>query len=258
MRLPVLPTAVFLSLALNLFLIGVIAGTWREIRGSQAPTPAATEAPPLPDGALNPDSPDPEARDPAMAPAQPSGALRSAPPPPTPAVVTQDPRPADAAGRTPEIAALSPGGFRGNPPPPGVGLPRPPGGNPLIIVTRDLPESEGLALRNLLRVEGEAVRADLTQARRERAAAWRALARGEVNEAEAARRLDMAGRRELAARSRVEKAVAEWALRQSPAVRARIGEALARDAQPRGRYPVRPDLPAAGPPPGPPGAAGES
>jgi len=142
--------------------------------------------------------------------------------------------------------------------PPGVGLPRPPGGNPLIIVTRDLPESEGLALRALLRVESEAVRADLIQARRERAAAWRALARGEVNEAEAARRLDVARRRELAARSRVEAAVAEWALRQSPEVRARVGEALARDAQPRGRYPVRPDLPAARPPPGPPEAEGES
>ncbi|MCA6316223.1 MAG: hypothetical protein IM643_08225, partial [Phenylobacterium sp.] len=182
----------------------------------------------------------------------------SAPPPPIPAVVTQDPRPADAAGRTTEIAALSAEGSPRNPPPPGVGPPRPLGGNPLIIVTRDLPESEGAALRALLRVEGEAVRADLIQARRERAAAWRALARGEVNEAEAARRLDMARRRELAARSRVENAVAEWALRQSPEVRARIGEALARDAQPRGRYPVRPDLPAARPPPGPPEAEGES
>ena len=127
-----------------------------------------------------------------------------------------------------------------------------------MMVARDLPEREGMALRALLRVESEAVRAVLIQARRERAAAWRALARGEVNEAEAYRRLEMARRHEAAARGRVESAVAEWALRQSPEVRAQIGEALARDAQPRGRHPVRPNLPSPRPPPGSQGVAGGS
>ena len=36
MRISLLPTALFLSLALNLFLVGVIAGTWREMRGPPA------------------------------------------------------------------------------------------------------------------------------------------------------------------------------------------------------------------------------
>lgn len=127
-----------------------------------------------------------------------------------------------------------------------------------MMASRDLPEREGRDLQALLRTESEAVRADLVQARRERAEAWRALARGEVSEAEASRRLDVARRRELAARSRVENAVADWASRQSPEVRARIGEALAEDAQPRGRRPVRPFLPGEGRPPGPPGGEGES
>lgn len=258
MKIPVLPTAVFLSLALNLFLIGVIAGTWREMRGSPASGPVPGHA--TPPASLSPDPglSAPADRDLADAPPAPSGALGPASTPSPPPVDTPDPRPAGTATRAPEVAAPGPDGARGVPPPSSIGPLRPPAGNPLMMATRELPEREGMALRALLRVESEAVRAVLIQARRERAAAWRALARGEVNEAEASRRLDMARRHESAARGQVESAVAEWALRQSPEVRARIGEALARDAQPRGRYPVRPDPPSARPLPGLQGAAGGS
>ncbi|MFM8375413.1 MAG: hypothetical protein ACKN9P_05060 [Phenylobacterium sp.] len=125
---------------------------------------------------------------------------------------------------------------------------------------RDLPDPERAALMSLLRAESEAVRTELRQARRERASAWRALASGEMGEGEAARRLDMARRRELAARSRVENAVADRAVRQSPEIRARVGRALAEDALPDRRRPVRP--PAGGPgwppPPAGPGPGGGS
>ena len=262
MKIPLLPTALFLSLALNLFLVGVIAGTWREMRGppaaATAPVAEGTEAPPPP---VLPGNPVPQGReepDPPVTPPPSSGARQPAPPPPLSEVTAPAPRPVETASRPPERRVLAHEDFRAFPPPPTVGPPRPPAGNPLMIVIRDLPEGEGMALRALLRLESEAVRDDLVRARRERAAAWRALARGEVSEADAARRLDMAYRRELAARSRVESAVAEWALRQSPEVRARVGEALARDALPRGRQPVRPDRPEDRPSPGPEGAAGGS
>ena len=262
MKIPFLPTALFLSLALNLFLVGVIAGTWREMRGpssaATAPVAAGTEGSTFP---VLPGTPDPPAReepDPPVMPPAASGPRPPAPSQPLAEVTAPAPRPAETVSRPPERRILAHEDFRAFPPPPTVGPPRPPAGSPLMIVIRDLPEGEGMALRALLRLESEAVREDLVRARRERAAAWRALARGEVSEAEAARRLDMAYRRELAARSRVESAVAEWALRQSPEVRARVGEALARDALPRGRQPVRPDQPEDRPSPGPEGAAGGS
>lgn len=251
MKLPVLPTALFLSLALNLFLVGVMAGSWREMRG--VVPPAMAPGPPLqvsaepastpsaPEAGDPPEPPPPaEPRRPSPAPAaQPVVAVRAKPSPPGPAIPAAGPL---AAGQ---------GGFPDGRPQQGPGGPRPPGVSPLMLASRDLPEREGMALRALLRAESDAVRADLFQARRDRAEAWRALARGEVSEAEANRRLDMSRRRELAARSRVENAVAEWALRQSPEVRARIGEALAEEAQPRGRRPVRPFPPGERRPPGP-------
>lgn len=249
MKFRFLPTALFVSLALNLFLVGVLAGGWREMRAR--PDPQPVQAPPV-DPAAPPQEiePGPEPDAPT-----PPGAPRPLPPREAGPAAVQVPEPRSARSG---LSALnppetSPPEFA--PPPPGKPLPpgsdrlRGPGDSPLMRAARDLPDSERVALQALLRAESEAVRADLQQARRERAAAWRALARGEIGEAEASRRLDQSRRRELAARSRVENAVADWASRQSPEVRARLGEALAEYAQPPRRRPVRPPgWP--GPPPG--------
>lgn len=242
MKFRLLPTLVFVSLAMNLFLVGLIAGGWRDIlgrNGPPAPAPPAAEAPvqaaPVP-GAPATADPDPAAPPARLASPGPDRAVegvRQAPRPPSPPPALAPP---------PET------------PPPGEGPPREPGGNPLMRAARDLPDPERGALMSLLRSESEAVRGELRQARRERAMAWRALSRGEVGQDEAARRLDMARRRELAARGRVENAVADWAVRQSPDIRARVGQALAEDAPPPRRRPVRP--PGGGPGWGPGGPGG--
>lgn len=255
MKFPALPTAFFLSLALNLFLVGVIAGSWREIRGQAeratlaavAPGPSAPPEPPGSDLQEPAEAP-PRAAEPRPANPVPAGGMIARKPPPPPAVLG----PAD------EVVAPGPERSPGGPFPHAGGAPQRFFGNPLVLASRDLPPREARALQILLRAESEAVRADLSLARRERAETWRALARGEVGEAEANRRLEIAHRRELAARSRVENAVADWALRQSPEVRARVGEALAQGAQPQWKRPVRPFPPGEGQAPGAPMAAGES
>jgi uncharacterized membrane protein len=225
---------------MNLFLVGVLAGGWREMRAR--PDPQPTQAPPL-DPAAPPQEIEPGPEPDASAP---PGAPRPLPPREAgpAAVQVPEPRPARSGPSALNPPEPSPPEFApppsGRPLPPGPDRLRGPGDSPLMRAARDLPDSERVALQALLRTESEAIRADLQQARRERAAAWRALARGEIGEAEASRRLDQSRRRELAARSRVENAVADWASRQSPEVRARLGEALAEDAQPPRRRPVRP------------------
>ncbi len=259
LKVPVLPTALFVSCALNLFLVGVIAGGWREMRARPGP-------PPPPPGVLEP-APGRDDLDPAVEESGPS-LPRPAPssPPRSQGPVSGPGRPAGPVlpvretsrwqAPPPGFAASGPDPSRADPPSPGDRPSRPPpGGSPLMRAARDLPERERVALQALLRAESEAVRVDLQQSRRERAATWRALARGEVSEAEAARRLDTARRQELAARSRVEDAVADWALRQSPEVRSRLGEALAEDALPDRRRPVRPPGRPEYPPTGAPGRA---
>lgn len=250
MKFRLLPAGLFASLALNLFLVGVVAGGWRDLLGQAGPgavtpPPAAVEAsaPPEENPGLTAEIPGPPAN--SVPPAAgrpiprtdaPVRAVRNAPIPPPPA---------DAL-------------------PPTGDAPRGPWGNPLMRAAHDLPPPQRLALIALLRSESEAVRSDLQQARRERAMAWRALARGDIGEEEAARRLDIARRRELAARGRVEGAVADWAVRQSPEIRLRVGQALAEDVQPGRRRPVRrpgegPEgRPGWPPPPGAPGPEGES
>ncbi|MFM1960793.1 MAG: hypothetical protein RL588_2310 [Pseudomonadota bacterium] len=242
MKFRFLPTALFVSLAFNLFLVGVLAGGWREIRSLPAP-------PPIPAPPQDPAAPSAgpeggaEISAPPLAVPRPTVAREAAP------VAARAPEPRSVTTGPPAPRAPDPAPPEFGPPPPGPERSRGPGDSPLMRAARDLPDPERLALQTLLRAESEAVRADLQQARRERAAAWRALARGEIGEAEAGRRLDQSRRRELAARSRVENAVADWASRQSPEVRIRLGEALAEDAQPPRRRPVRPPgWP--GPPPG--------
>ena len=228
---------------MNLFLVGVLDGGWREMRAR--PDPQPTQTPPL-DPAAPPREiePGPEPDAPT-----PPGAPRPLPPREAGLAAVQVPEPRPARSGPSPLNPPEPSPPEFAPLPPGPDRLRGPGDSPLMRAARDLPDSERVALQALLRTESEAIRADLQQARRERAAAWRALARGEIGEAEASRRLDQSRRRELAARSRVENAVADWASRQSPGVRARLGEALAEDAQPPRRRPVRPPgWP--GPPPG--------
>jgi len=225
LKFRLLPTLLFVSLALNLFLVGVVAGGWRDLLGRSG-APAAAGVPPPVSVAGSPV--------PAPAPATPGSGRASAT-----EVRAVVPGPGRAAPAAPDQPRPLPP--QGPPlPPAGEGPPRGPGVSPLVRVARDLPGPERAALMSLLRSESQAVRAELHQARRDRASAWRALARGELGEDEAARRLDIARRRELSARSRVENAVADWALRQSPEIRVRVGQALAEDAQPVLRRPVRP------------------
>lgn len=249
MNFRLLPTLVFASLALNLFLVGVIAGGWRNLLDhtgapptAQVPSSEAIPDPPVPATASRPVGPPLPAATPVRAAAQAPDRV-PATRPPLPAAPPPQPPPGEG-------------------PFPVEAPPREPGGNPLMRAARDLPGPERVALMTLLRSESQAVRAELHQARRERASAWRALARGEVDEDEVARRLDMARRRELAARGRVENAVADWAVRQSPDIRSRVGRALAEDAQPALRRPVRPPAGGpgwrGGPPPAGPGREEES
>lgn len=241
LKFRLLPAALFASLALNLFLVGVISGGWRDLRGRPGPvTPPVAAASDFPSG--------------------PEAPVRLAPPPGGEAAQPSVRAPAPAPGRSPPVPASHAAAFHDPDgpadfppgPPPGEGSPRGPGGNPLVRAARDLPGPERQAFLALLGRESEAVRADLRQARRERASAWRDLAGGVLTEEEAARRLEASRRRELSARGRVEDAVAEWAVRQSPDVRARIGQALAEDAQPGRRRNVRPPGMAPGGPGSPP------
>lgn len=248
-----LTVGLFLSIALNLFLVGLLAGGWRAFRDRTTPPgevrPAAIApafldphpAAPTPPEFGRPDSPRPT----------PSPGRETRPPPPPGATFRagldsalsggEDPtaptmdvaRPAEAPNEAPPTS------------PPGFSPQRPLMGNTLMDVARDLPLRSRQEFQSLLRAESEAVRFDLVQARRDRAEAWRGLARGELTASEARRVLDAARDRELAARSRVESAVAEWARRQSPLIRARVGEALAAGYPVEGRRPLRPP----GPPP---------
>ena len=261
-----LTIGLFLSIALNLFLVGLLAGGWREYRdrSGAAAVPAIPEAVPPP-AALEPvpaaPAPVPAAA-PGPLPPPPQGgsgiAARSAP---LPRQGESEPPPAQAGspdGPPPVRAATPAGAFPERPPfrPPesGPGPYRPPMGNSLILASRDLPPRQRREFQALLRAESEAVRMDLQLARQARADAWRGLSRGELTSEEARRILEQARRRELAARVRVETAVAEWAQRQPPAVRTRIGDALAGEGASGPRRPVRPWAPSADPQEGPPPA----
>ncbi len=268
-----LTIGLFLSIALNLFLVGLLAGGWREYRdrSGAAAVPAIPEAVPPP-AALEPV--------PATPAPVPSAAPVVVPPPPqaggsgmavrsVPLPRQGDPGPPPVQADSPDMpplakAAAPAGAFPERPPfrPPesGPGPYRPPMGNSLILASRDLPPRQRREFQALLRAESEAVRMDLQLARQARADAWRGLSRGDLTSEEARRILEQARRRELAARVRVEMAVAEWAQRQPPAVRTRIGDALAGEGASGPRRPVRPWAPSADPqegPPPPPAAAEE-
>ena len=249
-----LTIGLFLSIALNLFLVGLLAGGWREFRDRAGdvvlPAPLAT----VPPGAALEPVPPPAAAPGAVSP-PPQGAgsaiaVRSAPLPPRQVdspVEAPPTRETPPAGPSSELAP-----FR--PPESGPGPSRPPMGNSLILASRDLPPLQRREFQALLRTESEAVRMDLQLSRQARADAWRRLSRGELSPEEARRIFEQARRRELAARVRVETAVAEWARRQPPAIRTRIGDALAGETPSREWRPVRPwapsaDLREAAPPP---------
>ncbi len=240
-----LVVALFVSAALNLFLIGLIAGGWRQLRADLDPGIEAASV-------------DPQGLEPRIPPAGPSGPetllAEAAPPlPSVPAVRRDDLRPGPPRqGR--EVASPPPPPFRGPSPTraPGAGG-RPPVASPLMRASRDLPEPQRQEFRALLMAQSEAVRPDLHGARRERVRAWDALARGAASADETSRRLEAARLRELAARSQIEEAVTAWAARQSPEVRAQVAAALAQDAMPGGGRPLGPQglplRPGGGPPP---------
>lgn len=245
-----LTIGLFLSIALNLFLIGLLAGGWREYQDRALGTPP----PPPPVADLVADPPPPaETRHPtAPATNPPQSRERVAEVRPPAPVRARALTPAEVGEAAPEVAppdALSP-------------LPRSPYrpamASPLLIAARDLPPGARREFLTLLRVQSEAVRLDLRQVRWDRADAWRRLARGELSAAETQRILDEAQRREATARSRVERAVAEWARRQPPEIRARIGEALAQTDLSTGARRLQPDGPLVRPPPEPRSGAGES
>lgn len=268
-----LTSGLFLSIALNLFLVGLLAGGWREFRdrSGDAAIPALPETVPPP-AALEPlpaaPAPVPEPAPGALPPPPQGGgsgiAVRSASLP-RQGDLEPPPLQADSPDGPPPVRAAAPAGalperLPSRPPESGPGPFRPPMGNSLILVSRDLPPRQRREFQALLRTESEAVRMDLQLARQARADAWRRLSRGELTSEEARRILEQARRRELAARVRVETAVAEWAQRQPPAVRTRIGDALAGEGASGQWRPVRPWAPSAdlqeGPPP-PPAAAAE-
>lgn len=239
-----LVVALFVSAALNLFLVGLIAGGWRQLHADPVPDVEAASV-------------DPQGLEPRIPPAGPSGPetfpAEAAPPlPSVPAVRGDELRPEPPPqGR--EIASPPPQPFRDPSPPQALGPGgRPPVASPLMRASRDLPEPQRQEFRALLLAQSEAVRPDLHGARRERVRAWDALARGEASADETSRRLEAARLRELAARSQIEEAVTAWAALQSPEVRAQVAEALAQDAMPGGGRPLRPQgappRPGGGPP----------
>ena len=240
-----LVVALFVSAALNLFLVGLIAGGWRLLRADPAP---GIEAAFVGSQGLQP----------RILPAGPSGPAtlpaEAAPPRPSVPAVRRDELRSAPPPRGQEVASPSPPPFRDPSPPraPGPGG-RPPVASPLMRASRDLPEPQRQEFRALRMAQSEAVRPDLHGARRERVRAWDALARGEASADETSRRLEAARLRELAARSQIEEAVTAWAARQSPEVRAQVAAALAQDAMPGGGRPLRPQglplRPGGGPPP---------
>ena len=240
-----LVVALFVSAALNLFLVGLIAGGWRQLHADPAPDVEAASV----------DAQGPEPRVPPPGPPG-SGALpaQALPPPPPAPSVRRDERKPGPPPQGQEVASLPLPPLEDPPPPqaPGPGG-RPPVASPLMRASRDLPEPQRQEFRALLRAQSEAVRPDLHAARRERVRAWDALARGEASADETSRRLEAARLRELAARGQIEEAVTAWAARQSPDVRAQVAEALAQDAMPGGSRPLRPQgpppRPGGGPPP---------
>ncbi len=236
-----LVVALFVSAALNLFLVGLIAGGWRQLHADPVPDVEAASV-------------DPQGLEPQIPPAGLSGletlpAEASPPPPPAPAVRRDELRPGPPRqGREVASPPPPPPPFRDPSPPRAPGASgRSPVASPLMRASRDLPEPERQEFRALLTAQSEAVRPDLHGARRERVGAWDALARGEASADETSRRLEAARLRELAARSQIEEAVTAWAARQSPEVRAQVAAALAQDAMPGGGRPLRPQ----GPPPRP-------
>jgi len=243
-----LVVALFVSAALNLFLVGLIAGGWRRLHADPAP---AVEAASLDSQVLEPrgDSQGLESRGP---PTEPSGLetlpTEASPPPPPALAVRRDERRPGPPPQGREVASPPPPP-PGDMPPPQASGPggRPPVASPLMRASRDLPEPQRQEFQALLMAQSEAVRPDLHAARRERVRAWDAMARGEATADETSRRLGAARLRELSARSQIEEAVTAWAARQSPEVRAQVAAALAQDAMPGGGRPLRPQ----GPPPRP-------
>jgi uncharacterized membrane protein len=232
-----LVAALFVSVALNLFLVGLFAGGWRRLHLGPAP---GVEVASLDSQDLEPPFPPPGPSGSETLPAE------AAPPPSTASAVRRDERRPDPSPQGRAVASPPPPPL-GDPPSPQVPGPggRPPVASPLMRASRDLPEPQRQEFQALLRAQSEAVRPDLHAARRERVRAWDAMARGEASADATSRRLEGARLRELAARSQIEEAVTAWAARQSPEVRAQVAEALAQDAMPGGGRPPRPQ----GPPP---------
>lgn len=126
MNFRLLPTLVFASLALNLFLVGVIAGGWRNLLDHTGAPPTAQ----VPSSEAIPDPPVPATA------SRPVG-------PPLPAAT-----PVRAAAQAPDRVPATRPPLPAAPPPPGEGPfpveapPREPGGNPLMRAARDLPGPE--------------------------------------------------------------------------------------------------------------------